>query len=161
MLAQDYILKQLTASLMYPEKDLGKKFWDRIYKKAREQYGTAEIPVDTFNKVWIVPDKAVVYEHGTSVFVVESHLRVMLEEDYAAVSHQKESENLTTEDRRLTTQVIREIILPALEKEVNEGKVSLPCGRSIIPRSSRSGISRIYRKAFWARSTPIKTRSRA
>ena len=28
MLAQDYILKQLTASLIYPEKELGKKFWD-------------------------------------------------------------------------------------------------------------------------------------
>ena len=26
MLAQDYILKQLTASLIYPEKDLGKDF---------------------------------------------------------------------------------------------------------------------------------------
>src|SRR3989338_27938 len=27
MLAQDYLLKQLTASLLYPEKELGKKFW--------------------------------------------------------------------------------------------------------------------------------------
>ena len=31
MLAQDYILKQLTASLIYPEKDLGKEFWNRVY----------------------------------------------------------------------------------------------------------------------------------
>jgi len=30
MLAQDYILKQLTASLIYPEKNLGKAFWDEI-----------------------------------------------------------------------------------------------------------------------------------
>src|SRR3989338_1082735 len=57
LLAQDYILKQLTASLIYPENDLGKKFWDRVYKKAREQYGTTDIPVNTFNKVWVVPDK--------------------------------------------------------------------------------------------------------
>lgn len=36
MLAQDYILKQLTASLMYPEKELGKKFWDKIYTQAHK-----------------------------------------------------------------------------------------------------------------------------
>ncbi|MEK7679902.1 MAG: hypothetical protein AAB356_06900, partial [Deltaproteobacteria bacterium] len=71
LLAQDYILKQLTASLMYPEEELGKKFWDEIYRKAREQYGTTEIPVNTFNKVWIIPEKAVVYEHGNSAFVVK------------------------------------------------------------------------------------------
>ena len=51
MLAQDYILKQLTASLIYPEKDLGKKFWDDVYAKAQKMYGTTEIPVNTFNKV--------------------------------------------------------------------------------------------------------------
>ena len=35
LLAQDYILKQLTASLIYPEKDLGKAFWSRVYAKAQ------------------------------------------------------------------------------------------------------------------------------
>ncbi|MFH0753229.1 MAG: hypothetical protein V2A70_01535, partial [Candidatus Omnitrophota bacterium] len=29
LLAQDYLLKQITASLLYPEKDLGRKFWDK------------------------------------------------------------------------------------------------------------------------------------
>jgi len=33
LLAQDYILKQLTASLIYPEKNLGKEFWNRVYAK--------------------------------------------------------------------------------------------------------------------------------
>src|SRR3989338_2957845 len=86
LLAQDYILKQLTASLIYPEKELGKKFWDKIYRKAREQYGTTEMPVNTFNKVWIVPEKAIVYEHGNSAFVVKSRLRVMLDSDYLAMN---------------------------------------------------------------------------
>src|SRR5271170_4496556 len=40
MLAEDYILKQLTASLIYPEKDLGKEFWSRVYAKAQAQFGT-------------------------------------------------------------------------------------------------------------------------
>ncbi|MCK4882536.1 MAG: hypothetical protein KAS92_05895, partial [Candidatus Omnitrophica bacterium] len=52
LLAQDYLLKQLTASLMYPENELGKKFWDRVYKKANDLYGTTEIPMNTFNKIW-------------------------------------------------------------------------------------------------------------
>ncbi len=34
MLAQDYILKQLTASLIYPEKNLGKEFWSRVYARS-------------------------------------------------------------------------------------------------------------------------------
>jgi len=33
LLAQDYLLKQITASLMYPEEQLGQKFWDRVYEK--------------------------------------------------------------------------------------------------------------------------------
>ncbi|MBI3617565.1 MAG: hypothetical protein HY210_05040, partial [Candidatus Omnitrophica bacterium] len=154
MLAQDYLLKQLTASLMYPEKELGKKFWDRVYKKAKEQFGTTEIPVNTFNKVWIVPDEALVYEQEVSVptspdksgeselrppmshrsvgaFVIKSRLAVMLEEDYMAASHQssdvshqknEETGHLMTEDRRLTTQIIKEVIIPEIEKEINEGK---------------------------------------
>ena len=32
LLAQDYMLKQLTASLMYPEKELGQEFWNRVYE---------------------------------------------------------------------------------------------------------------------------------
>ena len=57
LLAQDYILKQLTSSLMYPEDELGEKFWNRVYEMAYEKYGVTNIPVNTFNKVWIVPSK--------------------------------------------------------------------------------------------------------
>src|SRR5258708_3917413 len=34
LLAQDYILKQITASLIYPEDETGKKFWKRVYEEA-------------------------------------------------------------------------------------------------------------------------------
>ena len=85
MLAQDYLLKQLTASLMYPEDDIGSEFWEKVYEKAQAKFGTTEIPTDTFNKIWIVPENAVVYVSGNNVFVSESHLKVMLEEDYLAL----------------------------------------------------------------------------
>jgi len=124
MLAQDYILKQLTASLMYPEEELGKKFWDKVYKKAEEQFGTSEIPVNTFNKVWILPESATVYEHEQTVYIVDAHLKVMLDSDYQAMQYEKpinQDSNL-----ELQSSIIKEIIIPEIEKEVNEGQHFAP-----------------------------------
>jgi len=87
LLAQDYLLKQLTASLIYPKNDLGEKFWDRVYQKAKDVYGSSEVSVNTFNKIWIIPEKASVYENKDSVFIVKSHLKVMMEEDYLALNN--------------------------------------------------------------------------
>ena len=141
LLAQDYMLKQITASLIYPEDQLGKKFWDKIYKKAYQAYGTTEIPMDTFNKVWIMPNKVAVYEHGDMVFVAEASLKVMLEEDYIALQSSAESRgtrDLTlqqsdksqtindseqlSKSNKLASDIVREIVIPELEKEVNQGK---------------------------------------
>ena len=69
LLAEDYILKQITASLIYPESQLGKEFWRKIYAKAKDKYGTSNIPINTFYKVWIVPERAVVYENRGVAFV--------------------------------------------------------------------------------------------
>jgi len=121
MLAQDYILKQLTASLIYPEKHLGKEFWDRVYSKAQQMYGTTQIPVNTFNKVWIVADRADVYERGNVAYVVGAHLKVMLEEDYLA-----KEKHQNTQAASVSSQVVRSIILPAIEHEVNAGQNFAP-----------------------------------
>src|ERR1700744_304023 len=53
LLAEDYMLKQITASLIYPEDATGKKFWKRVYEEAAKRFGTTNVPVNTFNKVWI------------------------------------------------------------------------------------------------------------
>ena len=134
MLAQDYILKQLTASLMYPEKELGKVFWDKVYQKAKEKFGTTEIPVDTFNKVWILPETATVYEHGQTVYIVEAKLRVMLDSDYVAQNLDSRSSILDSRGASsnehpatsIESSIIKEVILPAIEKEVNEGQNFAP-----------------------------------
>jgi len=131
LLAQDYVLKQLTASLIFPEEDLGKSFWDKVYKKAYDLYGTTNIPINTFNKVWIVPDHAVVYETVEGAFVGENHLKVMLEGDYLALSNNLNKEDIGTDKLKdddvkqlsdVSSQIVREVILPAIEKEVNEGR---------------------------------------
>src|SRR3990167_4882568 len=125
LLAQDYMLKQLTASLMNPEDELGKKFWDRVYEKAQKTFGTTEIPLNTFNKVWIVPEKAVVYVNGLNVFVLESRFKVMMEEDYLALEHHSaEHPDAVSKDvaSGISSAIIKEVLLPEIEKEVNEGK---------------------------------------
>jgi len=163
LLEQDYILKQITASLIYPEKQLGKVFWDRVYKEIYKQYSDTpsggrnpdflkKIPVNvgTFNKVWIMADRAEVFEHNQTAFVVDCHLKVMLEEDYLALSkHRRQPgdmalavspSRLPSEQRvegestpgksrpalpatnSIASQIVKQIILPQLEKEVNTGK---------------------------------------
>ena len=137
LLAQDYILKQLTASLMYPEKDLGKAFWSRVYAKAQKQLGTTNVPVNTFNKVWILPDQAQVYEnvYGSTAspqgaaYVTKASLKVMLDQDYLALQKHRGSarhERTTNNINAVGSQIIKTIILPEIEKEVNSGRNFAP-----------------------------------
>jgi len=127
LLAEDYMLKQITASLIYPENETGRKFWKRIYDEAARRFGTTDIPVNTFNKVWIIPDKAVVYENAKAgtAYVVEAKLKVMLEEDYLSLTKHQVLEKVSdtfSNVNQLGSGIIREIIIPELTKEVNEGK---------------------------------------
>ena len=154
LLAEDYMLKQITASLIYPEDEIGKKFWKRVYQEAAKKFGTTDIPVNTFNKVWIVPDKAVVYENAKAgtAYVVESKLKVMLEQDYLALEKNQtqtrghvpegavspsplpnelglnakapQGNNRTTSENVsvLGSQIVREIVIPELTTEVNGNK---------------------------------------
>jgi len=122
LLAQDYILKQLTASLIYPEKDLGKEFWSRVYAKAQQQFGTTNIPVNTFNKVWILPDQAQVFEHGSAAYVTKATLKVMLDEDYLALQKHSIPISQPKQLGLLGSQIVRAIILPEITKEINQGK---------------------------------------
>ena len=155
LLSQDYLLKEISSSLIYPESRLGRAFWQRVYARAARQLGTTNIPVTTFNKVWIVPDQAQIDETNNAAYITKSHLKVMLEQDYLAieknkmptrglvqknlspsplpselglnakapqVNHLKPNDNTSA----LSSQAIKEIILPELEKEVNMGKNFAP-----------------------------------
>ncbi|NTU49947.1 MAG: radical SAM protein [Desulfobulbaceae bacterium] len=123
LLAQDYMLKKITASVIYPEGEVGKAFWAKVYAEAQKRFGTSDVPVDTFNKVWIVPEKAVVYESMDSAYVVESRLKVMLEEDYLALNKNTAAkERGTTATNKLGSDIVRDVVIPILEKEVNEGR---------------------------------------
>jgi len=123
LLEQDYLLKQLTASLMYPEDDLGGAFWNKLRSQVSEKFGITSVPINTFNKVWIIPDKATIYQNGNKVYVTESHLKVMLESDYLAFKEGGgvDVDSPTSADD-LQASMVREMIVPVIEREVNEGK---------------------------------------
>ena len=130
LLRQDYLLKRLSASLSYPESDTGKIYWEKVYRKAYETFGTTKIPINTFNKIWIVPEKAVVFDFGDSAVVGPTRLKVLLEEDYLALmkNTKKIEVDLTSSSEKaqslnnISAAAFREVIIPILEKEVNEGE---------------------------------------
>lgn len=103
LLAQDYILKQLSSSLTNPNSDLGKKYWNKISAN------------DTFNKIWIVPEKAEIYENNNFVFITEATLDVQTEADYFA-------SELNGNVGKLNSESTENLILPMIKKELNTGK---------------------------------------
>ncbi len=148
MLEQDYILKQISASLTNPDTDLGKRYWDEVNRRLTLDAGRSTLEKDNssvqrptsnvtqmFNKVWIVPASATVVEKDGFAYITESKLNVMLDEDYLArpetkdLRPQTKNENvdslvsgLRSKVSGLSTQVFREMILPKLVEEVNTGK---------------------------------------
>ncbi len=127
LLAQDYILKQLTASMIYPESKTGKEFWSRVYAQAAKRFGTTRVPINTFNKVWIVPDKADVYENAANgtAYVSHASLKVLLEGDYLALNKAQKPQG-KADSQKLGTDIVREVVIPLLTKEVNEGRNFAP-----------------------------------
>lgn len=123
VLAEDYLLKQITATLMDPESERGRAFWQKVYAQAAQELGNTAIPVNTFHKVWIVPDKAVMYENAAAgtAYIVEARLKVMLEEDYVA-RDQHTPVSGSPKAAPAAKEIVQEFIIPQLEKEVNEGQ---------------------------------------
>lgn len=106
LLAQDYILKQITSSLTNPETDLGKSYWQA--KENKE--------VD-LSKIWIMPDQAEILEHQTVAIIKDSSLKVQAGSDLFAL----ESENTTIADNVNQNSPL-ETLLPAITKEINNGE---------------------------------------
>jgi hypothetical protein len=125
LLGQDYILKQIASSLTYPESDIGKNYWNSLYKETASLAKKTGMTLDSYNKVWIVSETAVVYEHQNKVMVAQASLKAMTERDMLAQSKSKENSFIKTQNggqNDLGSKVMREIILPKINQEVNQGK---------------------------------------
>ena len=82
MLEADLQLKKDTASLTSPQNPKGREYWDKLYKKAGELFGTENITIPTITRPWIVPGEVIIRESEDSSYIYKANLKVMLEEDY-------------------------------------------------------------------------------
>lgn len=120
MLSQDYILKQLMSSVTHPETNIGEDFWKNTYSKLLAEEGSTNFPVDTFNKIWIVPNETEVHEENGLVLISKASLKALMEEDYLAIAKAKEEG--VKDLSKLSSTVMKQTILPRINEEVNNGK---------------------------------------
>lgn len=135
MLEQDYVLKQFAASLTNPDTELGKRYWREIDQGLRimDDGKTSQPEIldpKAVSKVWIVPQKAEVLESNGIVVVGEKKLKVMMADDLEDNTARKGKGSLSKN-------IYRQIILPVIEQEVNEG-------------ASFSDVRQIYNSAILA-----------
>lgn len=120
-LAEDYILKQVSASLLHPDSVSGRNFWQKVYARASQtnQPDLSAASVDVLNKVWIMPDKALVFEEArtSSVYILEARLKVMLDEDRTEGAASPSASQTPAPVK----EYMRSVLIPVLEQEVNEG----------------------------------------
>jgi hypothetical protein len=116
-------LKKDTARFTSPETPEGKKYWDSLYRKAGELFGTSTVNIPTLVRPWIVPGEVVISSTPTDVYVYKANLKVMLEEDCL-----KGSGEYSFKDERLkelneySAGLIRKLILPKLTEDVNNAR---------------------------------------
>ena len=131
MLETDVQLKKDTARMTSPETPEGKLYWNKLYQKAEELFGTENVTIPTLTRPWIVPNEIIIRETKDSAYIYKATLKVMLEEDYLKTSSrgwQSQPLELVSGDPRLkilneySTQLIKEIIIPKLTKEINASK---------------------------------------
>ena len=137
LLEADLQLKKDTAQFTSPQSIEGKEYWSKLYKKAGELFGSDQITIPTLTRPWIVPGEIIVRESTDSAYIYKATLKVMLEEDYlktqvsslrTPAGGEAISKDYSFNDPRLkelnkySTELIKELIIPKLTKEINSSK---------------------------------------
>lgn len=125
LLEADLQLKKDTALATSPETPIGREYWNKLYQKAAQLYGAQNVTIPTLTRPWIVPGEIIIKEskNSDSAYVYKATLKVMLEQD-----HLKNSAVYNFADDRAkalneySSQLIREMIIPKLNKEINSSK---------------------------------------
>ncbi|MDD5116550.1 MAG: hypothetical protein PHW98_05765 [Candidatus Omnitrophica bacterium] len=127
LLEADLQLKKDTALATSPQTPEGREYWDRLYKKAEELYGTQAVEIPTLTRPWIVPDEIIVRETKDSAHIYKATLKVLLEQDYLKSSVQYSFKDERSKKlNEYSSQLIRELIIPKLTREVNSSKRYAP-----------------------------------
>ena len=171
----DLKLKKDTAFSLFPGLSQGATtYWERVFAKAKElqnksvgaplvgaqnnnKAGTRPSPtinIPTTFRVWIVPDKAEIYEKdANSCVIVKSTLKVMLESEYNKQNSQLSPPQTMADSPRIKNNQnelqiyceaqLKELILPNLNKKVNTDPTYEPLA-STSQSHNYSHLSRIF-----------------
>jgi hypothetical protein len=130
LLDMDVKLKRLAASLLHPDCDTGDRFWREVRRQRAGSGARDGVALGTFQRVWVSPEKATVYERDMEVspgvmhrgaFVVESVLKVQCEDDYLGLYGGPDGA-AAVDANAVCTPLFKGIILPVIEDEVRHGK---------------------------------------
>jgi len=129
LMEADLELKKDLARATFPSTPEGKEYWNRIYNKIEEVYGFdlghTQISINT--KIWITPGEVVVCEDKNSAYVYKAGLNVSTETAYLS---NKQEYRIGDKRARIineySSELIRELILPKISKEVNTGEKYAP-----------------------------------
>ncbi|MCX5658071.1 MAG: hypothetical protein NTZ48_07650, partial [Candidatus Omnitrophica bacterium] len=126
-LEADLELKKDTANYTNPQTLEGKQYWNKLYQKAEELFGYENITIPTLTRPWIVPGEIIIRETSGNAYIYKATLKVLLEQDYL-----KGSVTYNFTDARskalneYSSQLIRELIIPKLTKDINNAKKYAP-----------------------------------
>ncbi|TAN62923.1 HD domain-containing protein, partial [bacterium] len=135
LLEQDLKLKKDVAQFLNPQNPIGKKFWEELYTQAELLLGKGKLKktaITTSNRVWIVPDEAVVMETEDGALVTQAKLKVLLESEYLSLKAKSWNKEVEVQSqhkgqlKNLTEQLMKTIVIPEITKEVNSGKNYAP-----------------------------------
>ncbi|MDD2703071.1 MAG: hypothetical protein PHC33_03590, partial [Candidatus Omnitrophica bacterium] len=126
-LEADVNLKKDLARFTSPDTPEGKQYWDALYAKAEELFGSDEMSLPTFTRPWIVPGEIIIRRNAAGAYIYKATLRVYLEQDYF-----KNSSVFAFEDERMkmlneySSALVRKLIIPMLSREVNVSRRYAP-----------------------------------
>ena len=131
LLEADFQMKKDIGRLIHPQNSaLGRQFWDKLWEHVLSKVsatGQTQIAIPVTFRVWIVPGEVTVWANEESIYIVDAHMDVKLESEHLAgidktyLSLPGTQVMGDPEIQKYTEGLLKEMILPALVREVNTG----------------------------------------
>ncbi len=138
----DYRLKKLAASLLHPDLESGRLYWNQVQSQMDKEIEDKSLIPRAYQRVWVRPEAAQVFEttesHAKRIFekrnfeshpddldgtltgiLVERKLNVITERQKDALQSSGSKEDRIAE---ICDQAFRDHVLPLIQREVDEGK---------------------------------------